>query len=492
MYKSVLPNWLQKRVELTPERPAIYLEGKEWTFRQLYEEAAGLGHILSIKGIGHGDRVGILQSNSWEMVCAIHACMLIGAEMVLFNVRLTSSELSWQVVDSEVKVMLVGNRLAASLPVETERWVIEELMGIRDGKRVNPVPEVDMGTTATIMYTSGTSGHPKAVRQTYGNHWWSAVGSMLNLGLRETDKWLCAVPLFHISGLSILIRSVIYGIPVVLHRQFSEEDMNKAIQEQEVTIASVVTTMLNRMIQSLGDNRYPDTFRCMLLGGGPAPLSVLEVCGKKQIPVFQTYGMTETASQIATLSPEDSLRKLGSAGKPLFPVQLKIAAEAGREADCNESGEILVKGPNVTAGYINNEKIFKDSLDAAGYFKTGDIGYLDEEGFLYVLDRRSDLIISGGENIYPAEIEAVLTKHPAVFEAGVTGFEDAHWGQVPVAFLVAHEGWQKSTEEIMEHCRQHLAAYKIPKQIVFVDELPRNASNKLMRRKLKQLCRYNG
>ncbi len=220
----------------------------------------------------------------------------------------------------------------------------------------------------------------------------------------------------------------------------------------------------------------------MLLGGGPAPIHLLEQCKQKGIPVFQSYGMTETSSQIVTLAPEYSLEKIGSAGKALFPSQLRIEVD-GRQAAANEAGEIVVFGPNVTKGYWNRLDATEQSIQA-GWLHTGDIGYLDEEGFLYVLDRRSDLIISGGENVYPAEIESVLSSHPAVFEAGVRGVDDEKWGQVPLAFVVLKE--EVTEQQLLAYCRDHLASYKIPREIVFCPELPRNGANKLLRRELKK------
>ena len=342
------------------------------------------------------------------------------------------------------------------------------------------VEEIDLDDICTIMYTSGTTGHPKGVIQTYGNHWWSAISSSLNLGLHQDDCWLCTVPLFHISGYSILMKSVIYGMKIVLHEKFDEKETIDDLHKEKVTIMSVVSTTLSRIIEGLKDDTLPKQFRCMLLGGGPASLALLNACVDKNIPVYQSYGMTETASQIVTLSPEDSLRKLGSAGKPLFPSQIKIIHGDGEMAKHNEPGEIVVKGPNVTHGYLNRDTVLQD-----GWLQTGDIGYLDDEGFLYVLDRRSDLIISGGENIYPAEIEGVLTSHPNIQDAGVIGKVDNHWGEVPVAFIVPKG--EITASEIKNYCQEKLAKYKIPKEFNFIEEIPRNASKKILRRELRKL-----
>jgi len=281
-----------------------------------------------------------------------------------------------------------------------------------------------------------------------------------------------------------MIRSVIYGIPIIIHSQFSPQAVNQSIQKEGVTIVSVVSSMLTRMLEQLGADKYPDTFRCMLTGGGPVPESLLRQCRKKRIPVYQTYGLTETASQIATLSPEYMDSKLGSAGKPLFPSELLIMDEQGCKLS-GEVGEIVVRGPNVANGYLHSKKA-KTIAFQAGWFHTGDLGYTDAEGFLYVLDRRNDLIISGGENVYPAEVEAVLLSYPAVLEAGVVGCEDEKWGQVPVAFVVAAGDVEITEEAMRTFCRERLAHYKCPARIYFVEQLPRNAANKLLRRELAE------
>jgi O-succinylbenzoic acid--CoA ligase len=342
---------------------------------------------------------------------------------------------------------------------------------------------VEMSAVHSVVYTSGTTGAPKGATLTYGNHLWSAFGSVLNLGLYAEDRWLACLPLFHVGGLAILLRSVIYGTTAIVHEGFDASRVNAAIDRDGVTIISVVANMLQRMLDERGDTPYPPSLRCVLLGGGPAPEALLRRCEALRIPVVQTYGLTETASQVATLSPEDALRKLGSAGKPLFGTEVRILDESGVERPAGGEGEIVVRGPTVTLGYLNHPEATASAI-REGWLHTGDIGYLDADGFLYVLDRRDDLIVSGGENIYPAEVEAALLAHPAVADAGVTGEPDERWGLKPVAFVVLGEG-AATAEELISHCRARLAAYKMPARIEFRDGLPRNAAGKLMRSQLR-------
>lgn len=479
---KTMPNWLKQRAFLTPDRIAIMTDERIVTFRELHELTKQKAYLFQQNGVKKGQHAAILMKNSIDMAVAIHALTYIGATAVLLNTRLTSSELDWQLRDAEVKHLICDSDLHQEWH-EPFWTVIDSGMMASSAGNVEYEQTFFLDQTATIMYTSGTTGKPKGVLQTYGNHYWSASASSLNMGLHHDDRWLCAVPLFHISGLSILMRGIIYGMTVVLHESFHPARANRAIIEDCVTIVSVVQTMLSQMIEKLGDTRYPESFRCMLLGGGPAPMPLLNACEAKNIPVYQTYGMTETSSQIVTLSPEYSLSKLGSAGKPLFPCEIKIMKNNEACPPLAE-GEIFVHGPNVTKGYWKREDSSSEAFDQ-GWLRTGDMGYVDHEGFLYVLDRRSDLIVSGGENIYPAEIEAAMLSHPAVLEAGVTGIPDSKWGQVPHAFIVGKDNLNE--DELISHCSNILAKYKIPKRIHFVDMLPRNASNKLVRRKLVEL-----
>ncbi|AUJ25917.1 o-succinylbenzoate--CoA ligase [Virgibacillus dokdonensis] len=481
--QTVIPHWLTKQAEISPEQIAIQNgNGSTLTFQQLKESSQNYARKLAALGVSSGTHVAVLSTNKQEMVVAIHALSYLQAVVVLLNSRLTSEELTYQLKDAEVSFLLYDGSLA---PLSEEIPFSQSLsftaVNHLQPKDVKLATEINLQTPFTMMYTSGTTGFPKGVVHTYGNHWWSAVGSALNLGIQKEDKWLAVLPLFHVSGLSILIRSVIYGMTVYLLEKFNRKKVHHVILTKKITMISVVTVMLQQLLDELGEDSYPAYLRCMLLGGGPAPKPLLEQAKEKNVPVFQSFGMTETASQIVTLSAKDALKKIGSAGKPLFPAQLKI-----NTPDENGVGEIFVKGPMVTNGYYNNESATVNAIHN-GWLATGDLGYLDKEGYLYVVDRRSDLIISGGENVYPSEVESTMARFPGIKEVGVTGKADPKWGEVPVAFIVTDQTYNHG--ELQCFLTEHLAAYKRPKEIHEVDYLPRNASNKLVRLELKKLIK---
>lgn len=463
-----MTNWLQKRVRLSPNETALVFEGKEETFTEINEAVEQLAGKLFALGIRKDEMVAILGKNDRMTFLLIHALQQLGAVTLFLNNRLTKKELAFQLANAEVKQVLVADTFVEKVvegisytELQQTDYVEPELLETWELSRV-----------ASVMYTSGTTGKPKGVMQTYENHWWSAVASALNLGLTEKDSWLCAVPIFHISGLSIMMRSVIYGIPVYLEEHFDEEKITQLLESGKVSTISVVTSMLERLLKIHGGNYHPN-LRTVLLGGGPASKAVLEICKQRNIPLVQSFGMTETASQIVTLPPKNALTKIGSSGKALFPAEVKIA----------DDGEILLKGPSITPGYLHNETATKAAF-ADGWFKTGDIGYLDEEGFLFVLERRSDLIISGGENVYPTEIEHVIATYEAVKEVAVVGKPDDKWGSVPVAFIVIEPTFDEA--ELRAICQTNLASFKIPKQITIVETLPKTASGKIQRNKLKE------
>ncbi|MFS0574518.1 o-succinylbenzoate--CoA ligase [Sporosarcina sp. 179-K 3D1 HS] len=475
----MIPNWLMQRAYLTPQKNALSFKGESWTFWEMKERALQLAEKLKGQGLASGNRVALLGASNPDMVFMIHACLLADLEIVMLNSRLTAEELHWQVKDSEAVMVLAQDPLRQLVRPDLPILLFSE---VEAGRSLSHTPQEiwEPDRTITIMYTSGTTGLPKGVRQTAGNHTSSALSSVLNLGLEEGDVWLCVMPLFHISGFSILVRSVLYGMEVRLYEKFDASAVANEIREGTVTRMSVVALMLDRILRELEqqDQVAHPAFQTMLGGGGLVPVNYLERAAERNIPVLQTYGMTETSSQTATLAARDAIRKIGSAGKPLFFNQIKIKGAIST----GDVGEVLIRGPHVTPGYIGHAAA-EDPLQD-GWLPTGDLGHFDSEGYLYIVDRRSDLIISGGENVYPAEIENVLASHPDVLEAGVCGQAHPEWGMVPVAFIVKRG--DMTAETLTAFCEGRLARYKLPKAYYFVDQLPRNASNKLLRRELKK------
>src|SRR5579884_1182766 len=363
---NVLPDWLTRSAENRPGHLAVQCDQEQWSFAELNQRVIRLARQLATLGVREGNRVALLAANGLAYVATVHALTRLGAILVPLNVRLSIEELRWQVHDVRA-MFLISDAHYAELAAEVGRAAPHlpratlAVWATRDETVVSELPEadvapctlIDLNATQAILYTSGTTGTPKGAIITYGMQWWNAIGSALNLGHRDDDRWLACLPLFHIGGLSILMRSVIYGISVIVHEKFDPIAVNKAICEDKVSMISVVAVMLQRMLSALStDIVYPPTLRCVLLGGGPAPRSLLEECMRLAIPVIQTYGLTESCSQAVTLAPTDALRKLGSAGRPLLPVQLRILHN-GEPTLPHQPGEIFLKGPTITLGYVD-------------------------------------------------------------------------------------------------------------------------------------------
>ncbi len=489
-----MPDWLLRRAMVSPNRLALTYGDRRWSYAELNAEVDRTARRLATLGIGEGSLVATLLRNSEHVPFIVHSISRLGATLVPLNIRLRKDEIAWQLADCGTRLLIVDDQ-TAPLAIDGFRQDDNEVRLVsvdsgRDG--ITWLKEIEESSVElrewiepeaihSIVYTSGTTGRPKGAMLTYANHWWSAIGSALNLGTQPDDRWLVCMPLFHVGGMAILLRSVIYGITAVIHPAFDPVAVNRAIDEEGVTIVSVVATMLQRMLAAHGERPYTSTFRCALLGGGPAPRPLLEECALLGIPVVQTYGLTETGSQVATLAPEDALVRLGSAGKALYPNELRIG---DGDIPAGEPGEIQVRGPVVTAGYAGRAEETQRTLQD-GWLHTGDLGYLDADGYLFVLDRRTDLIVTGGENVYPAEVEAVLLAHPAVVEAGVTGIPDEEWGQTVVATVHLADGTAVDEADLLAFCGERLASYKVPRTVRFSTALPRNAAGKLLRRTLR-------
>ncbi len=464
-------NWLLKQAATQPNQIAIDAGNERLSFAELKKQVEVL--VGKIDHLNPGSRVGILATNTLMSYKLALAIMCSGRTIVWLNWRLAGEELERQIKDSGLQLCLVENSLWRSGMTDPFKSYSAFLITSADPGELIPVFKSNW--VASIMYTSGTTGKPKGVLQTFGNHFYSAVSSALNLGLSSADKWLCVAPIFHISGFSIIMRGLIYGMTVRLVEKFRAEELERILANETVTIMSVVPFMLKKLIQQQNktNTHYNSAFRCMLLGGGTIDRETLEACLQRSIPVVQCYGMTETCSQIVALRSADALLKLGSVGQPLFSTQLKLSKD----------GEILLKTPALTPGYLNlPDKLPSKMID--GWYRTGDIGHLDKEGYLYIDGRADEMLISGGENIFPQEVEQVYQRYPQINEVAVVGQNDSVWGQVPVAFVVSDR--RLSPTKLINYGYEHLARYKVPQHYIFVSELPKNASGKIRRFMLRE------
>jgi o-succinylbenzoate---CoA ligase len=423
-------HWLALTASMHPDRVALLDAGAEITYSELAERARATTYGLSERGVKAGDRVALALPSAAEFVAAVHGCWFAGAVPVPIDLRLGAA-------DRAVR--------AAGAAVILERALIGR-------SRAASVVGFELDAVAAIMHTSGTTAAPRRIELTYGNWLWSALGSAVALGLDPEERWLCPMPLGHVGGLSVPIRSTIYGTTAVLHERFETGTVLATLMdpEQRITLVSLVPTMLGRLLDA--GLRQPPTLRWALLGGGPIPDGLLERARDVGVPVAPTYGMTEACSQIATH------------GWPLTGVELRIQGD----------GEVIVRGPNVAPG----------SLDPDGWLHTGDLGRFGERSRLEITGRKADTIITGGENVAPTEVEAVLLAHPAITDAAVHARPDPEWGQAVVATVVVREGLTVDADELRAFCAARLASYQVPKEVRFADALPRTASGKLLRREL--------
>ncbi|WP_461198150.1 o-succinylbenzoate--CoA ligase [Enterococcus sp. N249-2] len=477
-------SWLQRQAQLHPERPAFYWQNKGWSFAALQAEVQQYAAYYEAHLIA-AQRVAIYSENKPEMVFTILALWALGIEVQCLNTRLTNKELAFQLQDADCQLVITDSCLDLAdvqlLPFGKKNAVAFDI----EDRLVYQSNQI-----ASIMYTSGTTGKPKGVPQTFGNHQASAKATQQNLRISEEDCWLCAVPLYHISGLSIVLRMVQLGISMRLYDRFDPKAMAADLASSKGTVVSLVSKMLRDMLPYVPQEGFLG-LRYILLGGGPIDRSLLEQCQHKQLSVIQSYGMTETCSQVVALPPTKATAKLGASGIPLKGVQLQIVDAKRHPAtainEANRVGEIYLKGAAIVSSYLNARGC--EQWDQEGWFATGDLGYLDEDGYLYVVSRSSELIISGGENIYPAEVEQALQQHSAVAEAAVVGQDNIQWGQEAVAFVVLKQAASKQV--LLDSLENKLAHYKFPRHIYQIDALPRTASGKIIKRRLLSEERVN-
>jgi fatty-acyl-CoA synthase len=502
-----LGGWFEERTRLTPNRRCLTFEGETWTYATMLERIDRTAAALRDVGVRHGDRVAYLGLNHPAFFETMFAASRLGAIFVPLNFRLRSAELSFILNDAGAHT-LVADDLHRNLidavrdELPCRRYLSSETAAVgwtaladataaaaatQDGEP-EPAEAVDADEVALIMYTSGTTGRPKGAMLTHANLWWNNVIALLLTDMLENDVSLVVAPLFHIGGLNVTtLQAWMKGAENVLHRSFDPAKFIEDIARYDVTIAFAVPAML------LFVSQHPDfddadltTVRSFVCGGAPVPESLIKLYIGRGIQINQGYGLTETAPCVSFLTPEHALAKLGSAGRvPMF-IELRLEdAEGGAITEPDARGEICVRGPNVMKGYWNRPEATAAAIDAEGWFHTGDVGYLDSDGFLFVADRIKDMVITGGENVYPAEVESVLYTHPDVADVAVIGLPDDRWGEAVTAVIVLKPEAAVTLEELRSFAGERLARYKLPRRLELVDILPRNPAGKVLKFSLR-------
>ena len=480
------PNWLLQRAQSAPDAPALEAGAESWTFAALAQLARRGGAYVAATAGPAEVPVALLLPGGMDYVAWLHAVSLAGRAMLPLNTRLTAAELSSQLTDARVACLLgeAGDTRLAELARRVPALrvcAVPPLQSLPPPQGPLPGEQLDPEATMAVLFTSGTTGRAKGACLSWANFSASACAAAARLGPAVRGRWLACMPLFHVGGLSILVRSVLFGGPVLLQARFEAAAVSDALDAGDVAGLSLVPTMLKRLLAQRGGRPAPEGLGVLLLGGAAAAPGLLDRALAAGFPVCPTYGLTEAASQVATAAPPAEKSTL-SPMQALPGIELRIVA-GDRLLPAGTPGEIAVRGPVVMQGYLNDAAATARAL-RGGWLLTGDIGYLDADGAVHVLDRRDDLLVSGGENVYPAEVEAVLLEHPAVSEIGVAGVPDSDLGTRVVAWVVTATGCTADAAALERFCRGRLAGYKLPREFRFVDSLPRTSAGKLQRSRL--------
>ena len=457
-------DWLRYGAEHYPNRICI----NEYTYNDIYR---GVVHVARKLELLKASRIAILSDNSVTMAIYVLATMVVHKELLLLNVHLKPKEIENQLAQLDVTTVLHSVERREQLPNSISTIVFESLEHILSDEEAEDTFDwtFEDRDIAVIMNTSATTGQFKSVPLRWGQIRAHVQASKEVLGKTEQDNWLMILPLFHVSGLSILLRSLYNGTAVTILPKYDEAQVLKLIESENINMMSLVPTILTQLEPSITHHKL----RVILLGGEFIPMALIDACEKKSLPIYKTYGMTETFSQSVTFSVLDYPHKRDSVGKPLPGMQVRID-----KSDADGVGEIHLTGPMVMTGYIDKEPIDGD-------LNTDDIGYVDEDGFVYILNRRKDLIISGGENIYPKELEDLVYTLPSVKECAVVPVPDPKWGQVPALFVAFHDGESMTADAILSFMTKSLAKYKVPKYVKILSALPRNGTGKIVRNELR-------
>jgi acyl-CoA synthetase (AMP-forming)/AMP-acid ligase II len=530
MRNQGIGSWTARRARKTPDRVAVQYRDRRWTYRELHERALRLAHGLRGLGVQRGDRVAYLGPNHPALLETLFATGILGAVFVPLNTRLAGRELAGQLDDAGVSVLVHAPEQAPVLdPIRaglTVNWLVavgnsgnmdrpDAVGGPEIPSSVDVIYERLLATGSTepidepvtpddpciIMYTSGTTGRAKGAVLSHGNITWNSLNVLVDTDLAGDEVTLVVAPLFHTAGLNMIcMPTLLKGGRVLLEPSFDPGRTLELIAEYRVTLMFAVPAMYNTLAREPG---WPDadlsSVRTLMCGGAPVPQATIRTYLERGLAFVQGYGMTETSPGVLLLDRTQVVAKAGSAGVPHFFTQVRVVRPDLTDAAPGEKGEVVIQGPNVMTGYWGRpeatEAAFTDGVAAGDedgesggrWFRSGDVAVTDDDGYVFLVDRVKDMIISGGENIYPAEVEQALVDHPDVLECGVFGVPDEKWGEVGRAVVVLRPDAQVDADELREFLFERIAKYKIPKAFLFADELPRNAVGKILKNRLREV-----
>ena len=497
-------SWLTKREFLTPDKEALVEGTERLTYKELNRRVNRLCRALQQMGLDKGDRIGILSTNRVEFVQALLAAAKLGLIVVPLNWRLTPSELAFNVTDSGTDTLLMDSGLADLAEGLVSRVSLKRVVAFGE----NPVPGTDrydellasqsedepeigsppdLNSPHIIMYTAGTTGKPKGAVLTQGASFWNALNLNLSMDFTSADRDLLVLPLFHIGGIGLFTLPMLYvGGTVVLQRTFDAAHTLELLRKENISLFFGVPAVFLLLIQ------HPDfsaeafeNVRLVMSGGAPLPVDLVRRYHEKGIVLRQGFGMSEAAPSIATLSKESALEKAGSIGRAVFHLEARVVDDDMQDVVSGHVGELVIRGPNLMKAYWNRPDATEEAF-AGGWFHTGDLARMDKDGDLYIVERKKDMFISGGENVYPAEVENAIYENPMVAEVAVIGVKDEKWGEAGCAVVVPKPGESPTREDILDPLKGRLAKYKIPKSVVLADQLPRNAAGKVLKTVLRE------
>lgn len=480
-------DWLKRWNIYDPERVVLRDVARELdiSYRELFQLSNGIAWDLRARGVKKGDRIAVLAKNHWFYVAMLFGVQRVGGILLPLNHRLARPEVDFILNDAKPSLIFVEqefvDRISPSDRIEDWSAFVDSSLFKKTSLLFELSTEAE--DPCLLLYTSGTTGKPKGALINHRMLFWNSINTALRLGLSENDVTVSFAPFFHTGGWNVLLTPYLHvGAKSLMVDKFDPEQVLTLIEKEKMTMLFGVPTMLDLMARTPAFEKADlSSLRFVIVGGEPMPINLIRTWEEKGIRIRQGFGLTEFGPNVFSLSERDSIRKIGSIGFPNFYIQTRIVDNAGHVVKQGETGELWLKGPVGTPGYWRNEKATKD-LYQDGWLKTGDLVRQDDEGYFFVAGRKKEMFISGGENVYPAEIEQALRAHPNVLEAAVVGIPDEKWGEAGQAFVVCKSSLTET--EVLEHCRTRLARFKVPKRVVFLESLPKSDSGKILKREL--------